>query len=324
VSTTRDRRSEALHLIFAGTPEFAAVHLQALLDAGRHRVVGVYTQPDRAAGRGKKLAPSPVKALALRQGLPVFQPSHLKTPEAQAELATLTADLMVVVAYGLLLPQPVLDIPPLGCINVHASLLPRWRGAAPIQRAIQAGDTETGICIMAMDSGLDTGPVLYRESCPIDPDDTGASLRDRLANLGSRLLLTAIDGLVAGTVKPEPQDDRLATYAAKIAKHEAVIDWRKDAVDIERLVRAFNPAPVAFTTVAGERLRVWAARARAEVTHLPPGTVIAFGATGLSVACGRGILDITELQFAGRNRMPATVAVNSRGDDCVPGQSLGS
>jgi methionyl-tRNA formyltransferase len=324
VSTAPELRSEVLNLIFAGTPEFAAVHLQALIDAGRHRVVGVYTQPDRPAGRGKKLAPSPVKALALHQGLPVFQPSHLKSPEVQAELAALAADLMVVVAYGLLLPQAVLDIPPLGCINVHASRLPRWRGAAPIQRAIQAGDTETGICIMAMDAGLDTGPVLYRESCRIRADDTGASLQDRLADLGGRVLLTAIDGLAAGTVKPEPQDDRLATYAAKIAKQEAAIDWRKDAVEIELLVRAFNPAPVAFTTLAGERLRVWAAKARAEVTHSPAGTVIAFGATGLSVACGRGILDITELQFAGRNRMLATAAFNSRGDDCRPGQLLGS
>ncbi|MGK2914284.1 MAG: methionyl-tRNA formyltransferase [Porticoccaceae bacterium] len=323
-ATTAPPRARAPRLLFAGTPEFAASHLQALLADGRYPIVGVYTQPDRPAGRGKKLAPSPVKTLSLRHELPVHQPEHLKDRQTQAALAALDADLMVVVAYGLLLPQAVLDIPPLGCINVHASLLPCWRGAAPIQRAIQAGDTETGICIMAMEAGLDTGPVLRQVRCSIEPDDTGGSLHNRLATLGGPALLAAIDDLVAGVATPQQlQDGRLATYAAKIAKAEAAIDWRNSAIEIERLVRAFNPTPVAFTTLGGERLRIWAASADMATSRAPAGTLLDASSAGLRVACGSGILDITELQFAGKNRLPVAAALNSRGDDFQPGRILG-
>ncbi len=234
------RMSQALRIVFAGTPEFAAEHLKALLDTP-HRIVAVYTQPDRPAGRGQKLMPSAVKSLALEHGLPVMQPQSLRNAEAQAELAALRADLMVVVAYGLILPQAVLDIPRLGCINSHASLLPRWRGAAPIQRAVEAGDAESGVTVMQMEAGLDTGPMLLKVSTPISAADTGGSLHDRLAALGPKAVVEAIAGLAAGTLHGEVQDDALATYAHKLNKDEARLDWSRPAVELERQVRAFTP-----------------------------------------------------------------------------------
>jgi len=245
--------SQALRIVFAGTPEFAAEHLKALLDSP-HEIVAVYTQPDRPAGRGQKLMPSPVKQLAAQHGLPVLQPPTLRAPEAQAELAALQPDLMVVVAYGLILPQAVLDIPRLGCINSHASLLPRWRGAAPIQRAVQAGDAESGVTVMQMEAGLDTGPMLLKVSTPISAEDTGGSLHDRLARLGPPAVVEAIAGLAAGTLKGEVQNDALATYAHKLSKDEAKLDWSRPAVELERAVRAFDPWPVCHTTLNGEPL----------------------------------------------------------------------
>ncbi|MGG4616385.1 methionyl-tRNA formyltransferase, partial [Pseudomonas aeruginosa] len=241
--------SQALRIVFAGTPEFAAEHLKALLDTP-HRIVAVYTQPDRPAGRGQKLMPSAVKSLALEHGLPVMQPQSLRNAEAQAELAALRADLMVVVAYGLILPQAVLDIPRLGCINSHASLLPRWRGAAPIQRAMEAGDAESGVTVMQMEAGLDTGPMLLKVSTPISAADTGGSLHDRLAALGPKAVVEAIAGLAAGTLHGEIQDDALATYAHKLNKDEARLDWSRPAVELERQVRAFTPWPVCHTSLA--------------------------------------------------------------------------
>ncbi len=244
-----------LKIIFAGTPVFAALHLEALLNSG-HEVVAVYSQPDRPAGRGKHLQASPVKTLALQHELPVCQVSSLKTAEAQAELAHWGADIMVVVAYGLLLPQAVLDTPRLGCINVHASLLPRWRGAAPIQRAIEAGDANTGITIMQMDAGLDTGPMLSITPCPILPSDTATDLHDRLGALGPGSLLTALDDLAQGKAAPQIQPSEGVTYAHKLTKEEAAIDWHLDAQLIHRRVRAFNPAPMAYFRLGAERVRV--------------------------------------------------------------------
>ena len=294
-----------MRIIFGGTPEFAAHHLDALIAAGCH-VVGVFTQPDRPAGRGKKLTASPVKALAQTHSLPVFQPPSLRDPEAQRQLANLEPDLFIVVAYGLLLPQAVLDIPRFGCINVHASLLPRWRGAAPIQRAIEAGDTETGITIMQMDAGLDTGDMLLEIRCPITDQDTGGSLHDRLAQVGPPALLDTLALLAKGELRPTAQDDNLATYAAKITKKEAAIDWQRDAVHIDRQVRAFNPFPVAFARLGEAHLRIWTAAPVDIASDKAPGTVIAVGDDGITVACGRGALKIHEAQLPGKKRLPVT------------------
>ncbi len=312
-----------LRLVFAGTPDFAATHLAALL-ASRHRIVAVYTQPDRPAGRGKKLAASPVKQLALNHQLPVYQPATLRTPTVLAELAALAADVMVVVAYGLLLPQSVLATPRLGCINVHASLLPRWRGAAPIQRAIAAGDRETGICIMQMEAGLDTGPVLKRVVCPIAADDTSATLLDKLAALGGAALLQALDELDRGTATPEPQDDERATYAAKLTKAEAELDWRLGAYELDRRIRAFNPQPVAFTRLNGEPLRIWRALPDAVSSAATPGTLLAADRTGLRVACGEGTLRLTMVQLPGKSPLPVADLLNSRAGQLRPGVVLGA
>jgi methionyl-tRNA formyltransferase len=302
---------DTLDIVFAGTPDFAVPTLQTLL-ASPHRVVAVYTQPDRPAGRGRKLTPSPVKQCALAHDIPVFQPASLKTPAAQAELAGLRPDLMVVVAYGLLLPKAVLAIPRLGCVNVHASLLPRWRGAAPIQRAILAGDSETGITIMHMDEGLDTGPMLATVSCPIRPDDTAQSLHDRLATLGNPVLLEAIEALAAGTARPRPQDDSQAVYAAKLDKAEATIDWSQTAAQIDRQVRAFNPWPVAQTHFEGQPLRIWSSEVPGLDSEAAPGTVVACSGTGIDVATGDGVLRICECQPAGKRRMAASDFANAR------------
>ncbi len=307
-----------LRILFAGTPEFAARHLQALLD--HHlQVVAVYCQPDRPAGRGKNLTAGPVKQLALDRGLAVLQPASLKTPEAEAQLRALAPDIVVVVAYGLLLPQTILDIPPLGCINVHASLLPRWRGAAPIQRAIEAGDTQTGVSIMRMEAGLDTGPVLLASPCPIATTDTAGTLQDKLATLGADRLVAALQRLATGTATAQPQQEALATYARKINKAEAQLDWHQDALTLERRVRAFNPAPIAFAMLANEPVRIWAATASDETCAQTPGTIVAAHADGLKIACQRGLLIVSELQLPGKKRLPVAAVLNSRAAQFRPG-----
>ena len=302
-----------LRILFAGTPDFAAASLAALLDS-EHEVIAVHTQPDRPAGRGRKLQMSPVKALALEHALPVHQPESLKRdPDAVAHLRSLGADLMVVVAYGLLLPPAVLEAPRLGCVNVHASLLPRWRGAAPIQRAILAGDRDTGICIMRMEAGLDTGPVFHRVATAIGEHETGGDLHDRLAELGARALIETLPGIADGSREPQPQDDRLATYAHKLTKEEAVIDWTWPAAAIERQVRAFNPWPVAQTSLEDAVLRVWDAEAEPQSAHsVAPGRVVQADRAGIRVATGEGLLRITRLQPAGKKPMSAGDYLNAR------------
>jgi methionyl-tRNA formyltransferase len=290
-----------MRLAFAGTPAFAKVALQAVLDAG-HDVVLVLTQPDRAAGRGLKPRPSEVKALALDHGLPVLQPASLKHPEPQHRLAGCRASAMVVAAYGLILPQSVLDLFPLGCLNIHASLLPRWRGAAPIQRAILAGDRETGICVMRMDAGLDTGPVFLREAIPIGAHETSGQLHDRLAVLGAQCIVRALEQLSTGSLQAQPQPEVGVTYAGKLAKQEAALDWRSPAEVLDRQVRAFDPFPGAFTALRGEALKVW--RAEPAQAQGPAGLVAQVGADRITVACGRGGLDLLELQRAGGRRLP--------------------
>ena len=309
-----------MRIVFAGTPEFAAQHLQALLDAGR-QIVAVYTQPDRPAGRGQKLMPSPVKQLALQHGIAVYQPQTLRDPAAQAELAALAPDLMVVVAYGLILPQVVLDTPRLGCINSHASLLPRWRGAAPIQRAIEAGDASSGVTVMQMEAGLDTGPMLLKVTTTITAEDTGGSLHDRLAQLGSAAVVEAVGKLAAGELRGEVQDDSLATYAHKLNKDEARLDWSRPAVELERLVRAFNPWPICHSTLNGEPLKVLAAQLGEGKGA--PGTVLAADKSGLTVACGEGALRLTRLQLPGGKPLSFADLYNSRREQFAPGLVLG-
>lgn len=299
-----------LSILFAGTPELALPSLRALLE-GPHRIIGVYTQPDRPAGRGRKLTPTPVKALALAQGLEVRQPLSLKGDAEAEALAALAPDLLVVVAYGLLLPARILGIPPLGCINVHTSLLPRWRGAAPIQRAIEAGDAETGVTIMGMEVGLDTGPMYLARSIPIAAKDTAALLQDRLAELGAMALCAALPGIADGTLVPVAQDDAKATYARKLTKEEATLDWTRPAVELARQVRAFNPWPIAQTPWRGEMLRLWMAEALPGGGSDPPGQVIAARRAGIDVQCGEGILRITELQVPGRRPLTAGELLNA-------------
>ncbi|MCP4701004.1 MAG: methionyl-tRNA formyltransferase [Gammaproteobacteria bacterium] len=284
-------------IIFMGTPEFAVPALTALLNAG-HKVCAVYTQPDRPAGRGRKLRASAVKTLALRHDLPVYQPKTLKDPQAQAEMAGLQPDLMVVAAYGLILPQAVLDIPSLGCINVHASLLPRWRGAAPIHRALLAGDENTGISIMQVDAGLDSGPVLLQEKCPILADDTGQSLHDRMAELGAKTLVRALEQLPR--LIPQPQDNSQATYAHKLEKAEAKLDWLRPAQELERQVRAFNSWPVAQTVLNGITLRVWQAKVADTQTSHAPGSIVHCDKHGIDVAAaGKSVLRLLQVQRPG-------------------------
>jgi methionyl-tRNA formyltransferase len=287
-----------MKLIFAGTPEFAATALQAIVAAG-HEVALVLTQPDRPAGRGMALQPSAVKKVALEHGIEVFQPLTLKDAEAQAKIAAVGAEVMVVAAYGLILPQVVLDLPRYGCINIHGSLLPRWRGAAPIQRALLAGDAETGVCIMQMEAGLDTGPVLLRGAFPIEASDTTATLHDRLAALGATLVVEALGKL---PLPAEPQPAKGVTYAHKIEKAEALIDWSKSAAELDRHIRAFNPFPGAQALFGGQTVKIWQARPiEAEGEN---GTILAIDRSILVVACGKGALAIGELQKAGGKRLP--------------------
>lgn len=310
-----------LKLIFAGTPDFAARHLAALLSSG-HEVVAVYTQPDKPAGRGQKLTASPVKELALAHDLPVYQPASLRNEAAQAELAALGADLMVVVAYGLILPKAVLDTPRLGCINVHGSLLPRWRGAAPIQRSIWAGDAETGVTIMQMDVGLDTGAMIRKVTCPIASDETSASLYDKLAGLGPQALVDTLDAMAAGNTAAEPQDDALANYAEKLSKEEARIDWSMDAVAIERCIRAFNPWPISWFEVAGQTVKVWQAEVVAQDHGQAAGTLLKADKQGIEVATGQGVLRLLTLQPPGKKAMSVSDLLNSRRDWFEPGTQL--
>lgn len=313
--------SDSLRIIFAGTPDFAARHLDALLSS-EHQIVGVFTQPDRPAGRGNKLTPSPVKVLAEQHHLPVFQPKSLRPEENQHLVAALNADVMVVVAYGLILPKAVLDMPRLGCINVHGSLLPRWRGAAPIQRSLWAGDNETGVTIMQMDVGLDTGDMMYKIACPIEADDTSASLYDKLAQLGPQGMLATLQQMAAGTAKREVQDESLVTYAEKLSKEEARLDWNLSAAQLERCIRAFNPWPVSYFTLEDQPVKVWQATVLAQTTDAEPGTIIHADKQGIQVATAEGVLNLTQLQPAGKKPMSAQDLLNSRREWFTPGNRL--
>lgn len=312
--------SAPLKIIFAGTPDFAARHLDALL-ASEHQVVGVFTQPDRPAGRGNKLTPSPVKVLAQAHDIPVFQPKSLKPEENQHLVADLQADIMVVVAYGLILPKAILVMPRLGCINVHGSLLPRWRGAAPIQRSLWAGDTETGVTIMQMDVGLDTGDMLHKLSCPITAEDTSASLYEKLAQLGPQGMLLTLDLLASGNAKPEVQDEALVSYAEKLSKEEARLDWSLSAVQLERCIRAFNPWPMSYFMIEEQPVKVW------QATVLPhqnkqPGEIVHADKQGIQIATADGVLNLVSLQPAGKKAMSAQDLLNSRREWFVPGTVL--
>ena len=307
-----------MRLGFAGTPQFSVAALDALLGS-RHRVVAVFTQPDRPAGRGQTLQLSAVKRRALDAGLAVVQPASFKTPDAAAALDRLQLDALVVVAYGLILPAAVLALPKLGCFNIHASLLPRWRGAAPIQRALLAGDTTTGVTIMRMEAGLDTGPILAAREVRIGERETAGSLHDRLAPLGGELLVETLDVIAAGSAREQPQSQLGITYAEKITKAEALIDWREAATSILRRVRAFNPWPVAETRMNGAQLRVWDAElapgtpaAAPSTATPPPGSVVAASSAGIDVACGRGALRLLRLQLAGRKPLAAPEFLKSQ------------
>lgn len=309
-----------MRLIFAGTPEFAARALSALIQAG-HDIPLVLTQPDRPAGRGMKLMPSPVKRLALEHSLQVLQPENLKGADIQAQLASFVPDVMIVAAYGLLLPKAVLEMPKSGCLNIHASLLPRWRGAAPIQRAILAGDAESGITIMQMDIGLDTGAMLLKKHLAISPEDTAGSLHDKLAEQGASAIVEALAMLAQGQFKPEQQDDAAACYAAKITKAEAQLNWSESADNVARAVRAFNPAPGAFTPLNGDTIKIWRAQPEAAAPGAP-GEIIAATPDGIQVRCGTGALRIQELQKAGGKRLSAAQFL--AGNPLAAGQKLGN
>lgn len=302
-----------MKIIFAGTPEFAAAHLQTLLDS-EHDVIGVYSQPDRPAGRGKKLTASPVKQLALQHDIPVFQPANFKLTEDVQQLDDLAADIMVVVAYGLLLPESVLNAPRLGCINVHASLLPRWRGAAPIQRAIESQDDESGVTIMQMDKGLDTGDMLIKTRLEITSEMTGGELHDALLEQGGPALLDALNQLEQGTAQPEKQDDSQANYAHKMLKAEANIDWSQSAAAIAAKIRAFNPWPVCYSQLGDDRIRIWQAEFVNEQARVSPGTIIKVDKEGIDVACGQHVLRLQTIQLAGKKANSVANVLNSRNE----------
>ncbi|QGU86069.1 methionyl-tRNA formyltransferase [Erwinia sorbitola] len=313
--------SESLKIIFAGTPDFAARHLDALLSSG-HQVVGVFTQPDRPAGRGNKLSASPVKQLAEQHNIAVFQPKSLRPEENQQLVAALNADVMVVVAYGLILPKAVLEMPRIGCINVHGSLLPRWRGAAPIQRSLWAGDTETGVTIMQMDVGLDTGDMLYKLACPIEASDTSATLYDKLAELGPAGMLATLAQLASGSIQPEVQDESLVSYAEKLSKEEARLDWSLSAAQLERCIRAFNPWPVSYFLIEDQPVKVWKASVLPAVNDRQPGEILQADKHGIQVVTADGVLNIEELQPAGKKTMKAQDLLNSRREWFTPGNII--
>ena len=312
-----------MKVVFAGTPGFAAAHLQSIINDDGCEVVGVYTQPDRPSGRGKKITHSPVKTMALEHNIRVFQPFSLREPESQIVLAELNADIMVVVAYGLILPQAVLDTPRLGCVNVHGSLLPKWRGAAPIQRAIEAGDLLSGITVMQMDAGLDTGAMLTISQCAINKDETSLSLYDKLAALGAEALIATLGKLKAGTAVGMAQNNQLASYAHKITKAEAQINWTDSAIAIERIIRAFNPAPAAFSFLGNERLKIWSAAAATSHKKATPGEIISASSEGLLVKCGEGCILLKELQLAGKSRLPVSEILKARSTSFASGERLG-
>ncbi|WP_130832182.1 methionyl-tRNA formyltransferase [[Erwinia] mediterraneensis] len=312
--------SDSLKIIFAGTPDFAARHLDALF-ASDHQVVAVFTQPDRPAGRGNKLTASPVKVLAQAHNIPVFQPGSLRPEENQRLIADLQADVMVVVAYGLILPAAVLAMPRLGCINVHGSLLPRWRGAAPIQRALWAGDSETGVTIMQMDVGLDTGDMLYKLACPITAEDTSASLYAKLAELGPQGMLTTLQQLASGQAQAVKQDETQVTYAEKLSKEEARLDWTLSAGQLERCIRAFNPWPVSYFLIEDQPVKVW------QASVLPhhdaqPGEILRADKQGIQVATHEGVLNLELVQPAGKKAMAVQDLLNSRREWFAPGTIL--
>jgi len=314
-----------LKIIFAGTPEFAAGHLQALIDSNHH-VCAVYTQPDRPAGRGRKLTTSPVKQLALANDLPVLQPQTLKTPEAEQKLSSLDADIMVVVAYGLILPEGILNIPRLGCINVHASLLPRWRGAAPIHRAVEAGDKQTGVTIMQMDAGLDTGDMLLTAKLVIAPEETTQCLHDRLMDVGAETLIKALDLIAKGDVEPIKQDDSKANYANKLTKGESRIDWTLAADTISRKIRAFTPWPGSFVSMNNKKMKVLAepymegSSSASNHNDFETGEIISTNEKGIRVACQSGSLLITSLQMPGKKMIPVASLLNAYRDLFMPGK----
>jgi len=299
----------AARIVFAGTPEFAVPSLERVLMDG-YSIVAVFTQPDRPAGRGRSMHASPVKQLASSHGLPIYQPVSLKDPATQASMAALSPTLMIVVAYGLILPRAVLDIPAYGCINVHASLLPRWRGAAPIARAIEAGDSETGITLMQMNEGLDTGPMLAQSRVPILDSDTAATLHDRMAVAGAALLGSQLPAFLAGELRPVPQNDTGATYAPKLARESAPVDWRQPANVIANHIRAFNPWPVAESRYGGQRVRLWMGRVASTAAAAVPGTVLSVDPGGIRVAAGDGAVCLTRLQRDGGRPLPAADFVN--------------
>ncbi|MDV7105735.1 methionyl-tRNA formyltransferase [Vibrio sp. TH_r3] len=313
--------SQSLRIVFAGTPDFAARHLAALLSS-EHKVIAVYTQPDRPAGRGKRLTASPVKNIALENNIAVFQPENFKSDEAKQQLAELNADIMVVVAYGLLLPQVVLDTPKLGCINVHGSILPRWRGAAPIQRSIWAGDAETGVTIMQMDLGLDTGDMLKVAKLPIEADDTSASMYDKLAQLGPTALIECLSDIANSQVSPEKQDDALANYAKKLSKEEAKIDWSQDAEFIERCIRAFNPWPMSYFSIADNNIKVWRSRVEHITNNQTAGTILKADKTGIYVTTGKSVLVLEQIQIPGKKALSVQDVLNARSNWFEVGSQL--
>ena len=309
-----------LRIVFAGTPDFAAKHLERLI-ADDYQVVACYTQPDRPAGRGKKLQPSAVKQVALEKDIPVFQPESFKSEEALAELQALNADLMIVVAYGLLLPKSVLDTPKFGCINVHGSILPKWRGAAPIQRSVLEGDAETGVTIMQMDVGLDTGDMLLIKTCDIEATDTSGSIYQKLEGIGPQALVESVEKIATGDINPVKQDDSLATYAKKLTKQEALIDWTESAEIIERKIRGYQPWPVAHTEIKGNAIKLWQASFEGN-TKEAAGTVISADKTGIKIATGNGVINITQLQPPGKKAMSASDFLNGRKDWVLPGSNV--
>jgi methionyl-tRNA formyltransferase len=310
-----------MKIIFAGTPAFAEFALQALIRSP-HEIVAVYTQPDRPSGRGLKVTPSPVKTLALTHHLPVHQPVSLKGETEQKEMAALQADVMVVAAYGLLLPAAVLSIPAFGCINIHPSLLPRWRGAAPIQRTLFAGDKETGVTIMQMDAGLDTGPMLLQKHYTIAADETSKTLHDKLAVIGAEALIETLTLLEQGKLQPQVQDNSLATYANKISKEEALIDWSRPAVELENEIRAFNPWPVAYTSWKAQSLRIWLAKATGETSQAEPRTIIRASRDGIDVATGAGVLRLLQLQLPGGKTQAVADFYNAHREQLIIGEHL--